>query len=291
MPTVSCKDVVLGIFAGQKAEQDLGSLRLPAFLMPKLYTWTVKGSDKKTAVVGATVTFRLDFTNMPRNQGYDKCTAYYQQTAITDSDGKITVMLLPGSSKNQLYKVTVTSPNGSRYASRLIKEMEVGGSGGVHKDILLDDRYELSGQVVGPEGKPVNGASIEAVGIKSTSATTVQPATTSTTADSKGIFSLFVDSGNYNINVLPPHGAALPSYVMRNKSVSGNVKDLLFKIPRGTILAGTVKQPDGKALGNARIEVYEQVFGSDQKAVSTTLRASDISASSGSFSLVLPAKD
>ena len=292
VPTVSCSNVVLGIFSGQKAEQDLGSLHLPAFLMPKAYTWYVKGSDKKTQVAGATVTFRLNFDKMPRNQGFDKCSAYYQQTAVTDSNGKVTMLLLPGASKNQLYQVTVSSPTGSRYASRLIKEMEVGASGGVHKDIILDDRYELTGKVVGPDSKPVVGAAIEAVGIKSLIGTSsVQAATTFTTTDAMGIFNLFADAGNYNINVRPPHGAALPSYAMRNKSVTGNVKDLLFKIPRGTILSGTVKQPGGKSLDHAKVEVYEQVFGSDKKTLTTTLRASDISGASGSFSLVLPAKD
>lgn len=292
VPTVNCTNVVLGIFSGLKAEQDLGSLHLPAFLMPKTYTWTIKGSDKQTPVVGATVNFRLEFDKVPRNQGFDKCTAFYQQTAVTDSKGKVTVLLLPGASKNQLYQVTVTSPTGSKYASRLIKDMEVGASGGVHKDIILNDRYELSGRVVDKDGRPVVGAAIEAVGIKSlTGASKVQPATTSATTDSKGVFTLFADSGNFNINVRPPHGAALPSFVMRNKSVSGNVGDLLFKIPRGTILWGTVNQPGGKALGNAKVEVYEQVFGSDKKTLTTTLRAADISAASGSFSLVLPAKD
>ena len=290
MPTLTCTNVVLGIFSSAKAEQDLGSLRMPAFLMPKLFTWSVKGSDKLSKVAGATVTFHLAMDKVPRNQGFEKCTAYYQQTAITDATGKVTVMLLPGSTKNQKYQVTVAAPNGSPYASRLIKDLEVGSSGGVHKDIILDDRYELSGKVVGPDGKPVAGAKVEAAGIKSVASATVQPATTSATTDAKGIFKLFADSGNYNINVRPPYGAALPSYVMRNISVTGNHDDLLFKIPMGTILAGTVKQPGGKALGNARVEVYEQVYHTDQKTLTTTLRASDISASGGTFSLVLPAK-
>ncbi len=290
MPTLTCTNVVLGIFSGTKAEQDLGSLRLPAFLMPKLYTWAVKGSDKLTKVAGATVTFRLEMDKVPRNQGFEKCTAFYEQTAITDAAGKVTVMLLPGSTKNQKYQVTITAPNGNPFASRLIKDLEVGASGGVHKDIILDDRYKLSGKVVGPDGKPVAGAAVRAAGIKSVASATVQPATTSATTDAKGIFKLFADSGNYNINVRPPHGAALPSFVMRNISVTGNHKDLLFKIPMGTILAGTVSQPSGKALGDARVEVYEQVFNTDQKTLTTTLRASDISASSGAFSLVLPAK-
>ena len=291
VPTVSCPNIVLGLFTGQKAEQDLGKLKLPAFLMPRTYTWFVKGSDKKTPVVGATVKFYLKFDKLPRSQGFDKCTAFYQQTAITDSSGKVTVLLLPGNSKNLRYQVTITSPANSRYASQLIKEMEVGATGGVHKDIVLDDRYELKGKVVGPDGKPVVGAVIEAEGIRSVSPdATVQPATTSTTSDDQGIFSLFADSGNYNLNVRPPQGVALPGFVMRNKKIDGNLADLLFKIPRGTILSGTVKQPSGKPLGSAKVEVYEQVYDS-AKTLTAIQRASDISTSDGSFTLVLPAKN
>lgn len=289
VPTVTCSNLVLGLFSGQKAVQNLGSLQLPAFLLPQVYTWRVKGKDG-TPVAGAKVKAYLAFDKLPHSKGFDSCSAYYRRTAITDASGKVSMMLLPGTkAKNQGYEVTVTSPPSSRFASRLVSSMEVGSGGGVLADMVLAKRYLLSGTVVDQDGVPVKSASIVAEGIKSLVGTSrVQPATTSASSDAQGIFTLYADSGNYNLNIRPPQGAAMPSFVMRNKSVTGDVSNLLFKIPTGFVLTGSVQLAGGKPLASAKVEVYEQVYDSDKTLVATQ-RASRITSQDGTFHMVLPA--
>lgn len=301
IPTVECKNMVLGIFTSTKPKpvskpvQTVGDLRLPAFLWPKYFTFKVRGKDGSlngAAVSGATVKFSTKLDKMPRSEGFDNCTASYEQTGITDSKGDVTVPLLPGSTgKNMAYMVTVVSPADSPYASRLIAKQEVGSGGGVTETIFLEQRYKLSGKVVDHQDDPVPHATIEAQGIQlASSPANVPLGQTTANADAQGIFSLYVETGTYNFTVRPPQGAGLPSFNVRNKSVQSDLNSLVFKLPAAEVLTGTVRSAGGDLLSGIKVEAYELINETAQTQ-RACLQTSDISNSSGRFLLVLPAKD
>jgi len=301
IPTVECKDMVLGIFTSSKPKpvskpvQTVGALRLPAFLWPKYFTFKVRGKDGSlngAAVSGATVKFSTKLDKMPRSEGFDNCTASYEQTGTTDSKGDVTVALLPGNSgKNMAYTVTVVSPADSPYASRLITKQEVGSGGGITETIFLEQRFKLSGKVVDHQDDPVPHATIEAQGIQlASSPANVPLGQTTANADAQGIFSLYVETGTYNFTVRPPQGAGLPSFIVRNKSVQSDLNSVVFPLPEPQVLTGTVRSAGGDLLSGIKVEAYELINETAQTQ-RACLQTSDISNSRGRFLLVLPAKD
>ena len=295
VPTVTCDKLFLGIYSGATPEQVLGDLRLPAFRLPKYYTIKVNGKDGTAAgmpVAGATVKFSMSFSSVPSSLGYTDCTATYERTGITKSDGTVQLPLIPGTdSKNQKYSVTITSPNSSPYAGAVMGDVEVGPSAGVLASLELAPRFKLTGRVITSAKKAVAGALVEARGIApqgGAAAVGSPTASTSTTTDAEGAFSLAVEAGRYNFQVQPPQGKGLPAFSIPSKSISGDLGGVLFQVPAAQVLAGEVEDPTGRVLTSAKVSVYELVHDTDQTK-RAELRASDITDKAGTFSLLLPA--
>ena len=116
----------------------------------------------------------------------------------------------------------------------------------------------------------------------------ISSASSSTTTDAEGRFSLAVEAGSYNFRVQPPQGKGLPAFSILNKSVSGDIGGVLFQVPSARVLAGEVVDPTGRLLTSAKVSVYELVYDTD-KTKRAELRASDITDKTGTFSLLLPA--
>lgn len=288
MPTVQCTDVVLGAFSGAKAEQHLGDLYLPPFRMPEKYVLKVRGPDGK-AVPGASVTFKTTIAEVPKNAAFSSCSASFERTTTTDSTGRATVLLLPGSDKhNQKYAVTVVAPQSSPYANSRVDSVEVGPSGGVLADVVLQTRHRYTGRVTNASGAPVAGATIEAQGVSEMGAP--PPGRTSATTAADGSFALHVEKGVYHLDVTPPAGAPLPAFGLRNKRIDGDLDNLLLRVPAGRLLVGEVRDPTGARLGRAKVQVYELVNIS-ASAMRAEPRQSDITAPDGRFALILPASN
>ena len=295
VPTVTCEDLVLGIYAGKFPEQTLGDLRMPAFRLPKYYDIKVRGKDGTkdgAPVAGAIVKFSMKFPQVPPVEGFASCKAAYERTGITNSDGMVKLPLLPGSdTKNQKYAVTITSPTASPYASAYMAALEVGPSGGLLATLVLSPRYKLTGKVVSKMNVAVAGALVEAQGIAAQGANALLPtAQTSTTTDKLGMFSLAVEAGSYNFQVTPPQGQGLPNYTIPNKSISGDLAGVQFTLPGARVLAGEVVDPTGRGLSSAKVEVYELIYDTN-KTKRAALRASDLTGKDGFFSLLLPASN
>ncbi len=287
VPTMECTERVLGLL-GPDQKQAIGDLQLPPFRFAEPYAVKVVGVDD-LPVAQATVTFTTAIPATAAN-GYKECTASFTQSGITDSEGKVTLKLLPGDSKNRVYSVTVVSPAASSYASQWVAAVEVGPQGGALKAFVLDRRYVLKGRVETSGQKPVPGAMIEAGAIGSGESLSALPPSKATAfTDAQGAFELHVDPGVYNLDIRPPADLALPAFGLTAKSIQGNLDGVLFTAPEGKALRGRILDPSGRELASAQVKVYDLVPELEKplkhKAV---LRGSSVSDGAGSFSLLLP---
>ncbi|MCA9673327.1 MAG: carboxypeptidase regulatory-like domain-containing protein [Myxococcales bacterium] len=294
VPTIECNGVVLGLLDNTGlAEITLeGPIKMPAFKFGKNYTFSVvggapagsaAGNADRPPIVGARVTFTLSLPT-PKLDGAKECTAEYSITKTTDAEGKVQVPLLPGSTTNLDYTVTVTTPAESPYASRKLM-VAVGSQGGVLQTLELEPRHELSGTVVDAAGKPVAGAVINARAAVSAGyslvASQLTPGSASATSDAEGKFVLYVDPGVFDFFIEPPAAAALPNFWLHNRSVEGSTYGLELKAPAARVLAGRLFDLKGAPAPDFAVNAYEQV---GDRAL---LRASTRTGSDGKFSLLL----
>lgn len=287
VPTMECAGRVLGIM-GADQKQAIGDVTLPPFRFAEPYAVKVVGVDD-LPVAQATVTFTAALAVSAPN-GYKECSASFTQSGITDSEGKVTLKLLPGDAKNRSYSVTVVSPASSPYASQWLASVEVGPQGGALQAFVLDRRYVLRGRVETTGERPVPGAIIEAGAIASGEAlSALPPSKASATTDATGAYELHVDPGVYNIDIRPPVDLALPAFGLTAKSIQGNLDGVLFIVPEAKALRGRILDPTGHELPSAQVKVYDLVPELEKplkhKAV---LRGSSVTDPSGSFALLLP---
>jgi hypothetical protein len=289
IPTMDCPDLSVGLLSpGAFPAQQLPPLPLPTFLRDQEFTLKVKGDDG-TAVTGATVEFRTPLPGPA--SGPWTCTASYSQTSVTDTEGKVLLKLLPGDGgKNQTYTVTVLSPASSPFANLVVPRIEVGPVGGLLGDLQLTRRPRVRGAVLTPASKPVAGATLEAQPKETADAaspSTAGPAAAMTNSD--GAFELYLEPGIYDINVRPPEGTELPSFLGRTAlEVAEDVDGLLLSVPSTKILRGSVLDPQGRQLPNAQIQVYDPV-PANALHPRAALRGRSITDSHGSFYVPLPA--
>jgi hypothetical protein len=291
VPTVDCKDMLLGIFLGTDPVQTVGTLKLPSFLLPKKFTWKIRGRDGSlygAPVVGARVSFSFAYEKLPPSEEYQHCSARFSQTALSDHNGEVEVLLVPGSVKeNQEYTVTVASPPSSPYASRLIPSMEVGPGGGIPASIFLEKRLVMEGTVVAADGGPVSRASIVAHGIQlSTGSAGLPVPVTSTTSTSQGKFKLYLETGSYNISILPPAGARQPGKILRVVPIETDLLGVNLQLGAGKLLSGTVSTPGGAPLKDASVTVYGLAKTTETSSRAVPL-AKDVSGGQGQFDLFL----
>jgi hypothetical protein len=293
IPTLECKGIVLGLapsqHPGEPPTQDINEIRLPSFRIPQILHMMVRGRDG-TPVKGAAVTFRTEVKALAPNKHFEQCSATYSRTSYSDASGKVSLLLLPGSSTaSQVYEVTVISPPTSAYASQWF-ETPVGPAGGTREDIVLEPRYRLSGTVTRRDtGALVTGVTIEARGVASGSSTEKIPATTATaTTDKDGAYELHVDPGIYNLELSPPQSSGLPSLGITAKRIDADVVGKEFVIPSPKVLLGTVLDPSGKPLSSAQVQMFELVPKTEKPLTqSATLRASSVTNADGLFGLLL----
>ena len=127
-------------------------------------------------------------------------------------------------------------------------------------DLVLERGYEVSGQVVGPDGNPVGGA---ALSIQES----VQPGvihhsfggTPESTSAADGRFALTgVKAGNYTVNASREGFAAARSEPFE---VSGNVSGVLLELRRGVTLKGRVLGLEFDDLGALSLIAFGQLGG------------------------------
>jgi hypothetical protein len=256
----------------------------------------ISGTEK---AIGATVHFAA---TLPVN-GTDILT--YETDATVGPDGNATASLIPGRDQDLAYKVTVLPPQGSRGKSLWQKSVDVGppmSEGVTLPAITLDARTLVTGRVLDAAGRPVANMTVQpqvdsgftAVltpdQAASLASLPLPQATTNSTAEHLGEFSLYLDptlygvKAVYNLALVPPSGSSVPSASKSQVTVAGTdvVKLGDIKLPAATVATGVVRDWKGLPVADAELRVYTI---SDQAAQLTTLAKSG---KDGTLTVVLP---
>ena|GEM_PF-3881179 len=274
IPTVECRGVLLGLVDMNKkpASQTLTDIRLPPFPYAQQYSLSLRGAsqdtkDNKSNLAGIQVQF---YTQLPMDDlaGLGNCTAFYRRTAISDSEGRVQLPLLPGTAvANMTYQIVVSPPPSSPWAARSITSYDVGPAGTLPA-IELSRRHLVTGRVVDPEGRPVASAAIETKGIATANGDTQGqlPAKSSATSDGDGLFSLYVDSGIYNIQVRAPAESGLASHTFYQRQIVDDVDGWGISLSTGRLLLGRATTFDGQPADGFGIRVFELALPSAQSS-------------------------
>lgn len=245
--------------AGTTYPQDL---RMPSARKPLLYQLPIRGLGPSGAlmpVVGARVTAQvvLEDKTLPAGER-----AVYSASADSDGDGFAHLSLIPGSSGNLTYRVQVTSPARTPFASSQ-QEVQVSVSGGILQELQLPLRAQLTGRLLGESGQPVPSAQVVAKPIaRADAAGTLETAAADsalpqTTTDQDGRFALRLDQGDYDVDFVPQAGTA-PRSSLDNQRITTYDLDLGdVRLPRLALGKLQVYGPSGAPLSQAKLRIFQ----------------------------------
>jgi hypothetical protein len=259
----------------------------------------VSTSGAKVAVTPATCTFTADVSDPHATDG---TTAVHQTSSMSDpKTGQVTVDLIPSATGNRTYSVTLT-PDPSQLFATMTTTVDVATAGGYGADIVLPLRSQLSGLVLGPDGKPLPSlmvmpaASTVAATLAATPATVAATPSTAT-AGADGRFSLRLDPGFWDIGLIPPADAMLPRLWLSQIDLNQDLDEGTIIVPSGATVHGVVHDPSGAPLPHANVRIYTVSSGNagcaadNQQCLSPPrLRAESPSGSDGVVSVILPSQ-
>jgi hypothetical protein len=267
--------------------------RMPAFADRAPLRFTVQSTDADM-IPGVTVLFRAQ---IPATS--DGAAAIYEQQAISDANGEVEVMLIPGTVNAPLsYQISLVPPPDSTYASACVPTLPItmGGSGSQPQysaTLLLDYRVRLLGLVSGSDGVPASGVAVKATpsAVASDCVNAPPGAEVSATTGRDGHYLMLLDPGPYQLDVDPPLGAPLP----RLTETIGVATDLNHDValPPGEVIMGTVKAADASAMASAGIKIWDVLCTGSTTCMGAAklapaLRAQSQTGADGTFRVVVP---
>ncbi len=295
---------------------DAGELRRPALPASLPFQLPIGGkapSGAQQALAGARVDFAADLGEI-----YGGGRARYTTSATTDGEGLARVQLVPGTGDaNRGYAVTVTPPPDAVFARGTFQAVPVGTAAGVLGGVDLAVRPLLAGHLVGADGAPVKGATVQAqpsrAAVNSDNTGDLTVASTLTGGD--GAFALRVDRAWYDVEFVPPAAAPLPRWSVDNQDVEADLDLSTVALPRAVLTSVRVLgpvplvDPDGKPVldGDGKPQyTLSPISGIEVRALALAydaacpqspgacplparLRGTGVTDGSGSAALLLPA--
>jgi hypothetical protein len=268
----------------------LGTVTLAPFLQQlNQYNLPVVSNDStQTPISGALVQMQtnLGSSNSNGQPPYPGSTQF-GRSATTNAQGVASFSLLPGNPTAISYTAIVTPPPGSPYATTCTAlSVGIGASSPtapsaptIQPGATVSKRTVLSGWVEDSMGRPVPKVAVTATpGNQPVSAcagmTTTTAAPASTTTDSQGNYTLFLDPGTpgdpviYQLDYDPPAG----SYVARYTQIGLPVDDGTTEIPgdvylqEGGLAAGMVTDSNQNPLPSATVRLFQTRCPSGDRA-------------------------
>jgi hypothetical protein len=174
----------------------------------------------------------------------------------------VSLPLVPATTNNLDYTVTVQSPAGSALASGVLP-LQVSKEEGF-TTLSLPLRTQLSGKLVGQDGAPVAGAQVAARDISQRDQTYtlvgrayLEAVTPQTVTGPDGRFALRLDQGDYDLDIIPEPGSA-PRFTLTNQRVLTDDIELgIVRLPGPTLARVQVLGPDGAAVPGAILRVFQ----------------------------------
>jgi hypothetical protein len=222
-------------------------------------------------------------------------TRFFRDT-LTDAGGVANLSLIPGTTLQQPYTLSVVPPAGSPWASQCVTDVPVGFNGpgaptAVARDVTLAPRLRRGGSVVSHSGTPVAGVVVTATGTAAGAPPCLAgPATTNTTTDAMGRFELLLDSGDYKLEFVPPAGSPFPRLTVPTTPVRYD-EMMPIRLPEPAVVEGRVIT-GGVPVANATIRIFqprcEQV---DPCTTPPLLHAEAQTDADGRFRAIIPKPD
>jgi hypothetical protein len=274
------------------------TFHMPAFGTPAPLVFTVRGGDGSMRPLSdVTVKFRTEIDAAPAG------TAVYQRESSTDTNGQISVSLIPGTAdRTRDYQVIAIPPPDSPYALKCLPKLSITGVGSNSQSqysgtLLLERKAELTGTVTGSDGSAAPGLGVTATPISGTSdcADAQSPGPVSTTTSRSGGYRVRLDPGIYRIDVEPPVGAPYPELTLDGPlalTISGDrTQDIA--LPAGEVVEGDVVDSEQAGLPSASLRFFEVLCAgetcSGDNRIPPALRGQTRSDAAGHFRAVLPA--
>lgn len=209
----------------------------------------------------------------------------YQITLEADAEGAFSTTLPEG-------HYTVLAVAGLEHDVGLrAQELDVGlDTGSV--SVVLDSRLRLSGRVVDPDGYGVAQAVVRASRVTDWNGVDDGVSRSfDTMCDDQGRFELRVDTGNYDLSIVPPTSSGLPRLALNKVLVSTDDVDLpttSTTLPHAEVIKGHVFNHAGSPMCSVTIDAYS----SDEKSsvlIGQGVSGTGSDSCNGAYSVVVPA--
>jgi hypothetical protein len=277
-------------------------LQSPPLPTPAQFSYRVTGVSRSGAeqpVVGAQLTFVAVVNDMTSTG----LAAVFQAQGQSDGDGVVTIDLVPGVGQtNRMYSVSVSPPSSSEFQAQTNLPLAVGPTptGGYGQTITLDVRPRLSGRVIDQLSKPVMSVTVQPGPATVASALDAKSladlnnvASTATTTD--GRFTLPMDSGKYDVGLLPLATMKLPRRWLSGLTIDQDldVGDILM--PMAALVRGSIVDSNGNLLDKADVQIYAVspstalCPNNNPSCLSPPRLAAEATTSAGQVQVLLPA--
>lgn len=297
IPTVECSAALLGLVALDSAgtPQPLAlpsPLILPPFPAALPYELLVVGDDGSPVASAEVSLASEDFAPLQAPAELGRCRAHHRQAAVTDAEGRVTLLLLPGDNADRPYDLTIIAPARSRWASMRQARLPIAPAGGSLGPFRLAPRLLLAGRVRGPGGEPVGGVLIDATptpAAASTAPSDTAQGSASALSGADGAFTLWVDPGVYDLALRPPSTVNFTATTLLDVDLTGPREALDLRLPAAALLEGRVVDATGVGASGCTVQAFETLVR-EQTGTQLPLalpRATALTDADGRFSLRL----
>jgi hypothetical protein len=255
-------------------------LRLPPYAAPEAYHFIVTARTSaglRAPVAGAQISCTTTISDP------DATPATFTSGGTTDVLGTTDITLIQG----MQYTVTVQTSPSSDYASAVLEHYSLDVGNVMYLELGM--KTEVTGMLIGADGKAVSGAVISAVGVAATASQNA--ANTSPTGagtgqtDAQGRFRVLLDPGTYDLEAQPQDGSPYPRWALQGLDVGNTAPPpVSFQLPSASRIAGRVAAPDGKPQ-EADVKIYLVTQFNGQ--LEGRLRGLAHAGADGNFTLVL----
>jgi hypothetical protein len=155
--------------------------------------------------------------------------------------------------------------------------------------VTLMRRPKLEGTVVSISGTPVASVLVTATNAAAkTPPCLPDPATTSTTTDAMGRFELWLDSGDYKLEFVPPAGSPFPRLTIHTTPVRSDTP-MDVRLPEPALVEGYVRATGGAPVPDATIRIFQPRCDQvDPCTTAPVLHAEAQTALDGRFRAIIP---
>jgi hypothetical protein len=267
---------------------DLAEPPLPSALLS--FTLPVLGqspSGTTVPVAGAEVRFTAHPSTATAVTAAD-----FASVAFTDADGNAIVPLLPGSDGNRDYDVTVAPPADAPFAPGHFP-IAVGAQAGVLGAVTLGVRPTVVGRVATPSGAPAAGVLVSPAPADrlAVAGPGYELALPQTATDGTGAFLLRLDSGLYDLDLVPPPSLGLARWSIDGVRVDGDVSLDAAALPPAVNATVAVVSAAGAPASGVEVRLYAtddpSCLATNRGCHTARLRGDGVAGDDGAVSLLL----